>query len=121
GQGIAADEILVSSFYAGYLNDVQDERVDAVVRQEARVGGVRAEAAGGSAAAAGARDTAEEARAKVAKTRAELQKARDERAAAKAAADTEAERQRQLVLQVEAKRADYENRLRALRSESARL
>jgi murein DD-endopeptidase MepM/ murein hydrolase activator NlpD len=114
GQGIAADEILVSSFYAGYLNDVQDERVDAVVRQEARVGRLSDDATAAS-------DTAEEARAKVAKTRADLQKARDERAAAKAAADTEAERQRQLVLQVEAKRADYENRLRALRSESARL
>jgi murein DD-endopeptidase MepM/ murein hydrolase activator NlpD len=114
GQGMVADEILVSSFYAGYLNDVQDQRVDAVERQEARVGRLTDDASAAS-------DKAEDARATVAKTRADLQKARDERAAAKAAADAEAERQRQLVLQVEAKRADYENRLRALRAESARL
>ena len=38
GQAMVADEILVSSFYAGYLDDVQDERVDAVERQESRVG-----------------------------------------------------------------------------------
>jgi murein DD-endopeptidase MepM/ murein hydrolase activator NlpD len=111
---MVADEILVSSFYAGYLNDVQDQRVDAVERQEARVGRLTDDASAAS-------DKAEDARATVAKTRADLQKARDERAAAKAAADAEAERQRQLVLQVEAKRADYENRLRALRAESARL
>ena len=53
--------------------------------------------------------------------RADLQKARDERAAAKAAADAEAERQRQLVAEVEAKRAEYEQRLRSLQAESARL
>jgi murein DD-endopeptidase MepM/ murein hydrolase activator NlpD len=114
GQAMVADEILVSSFYAGYLNDVQDERVDAVERQEARVGQLTDEATVAS-------DKAEQARATVAKTRADLQKARDERAAAKAAADAETERQRQLVQQVEAKRADYQNRLRALRAESARL
>jgi murein DD-endopeptidase MepM/ murein hydrolase activator NlpD len=114
GQAMVADEILVSSFYAGYLNDVQDERVDAVERQEERVGQLTDEATAAS-------DKAEAARATVAKTRADLQKARDERAAAKTAADAETERQHQLVLQVEAKRADYENRLRALRSESARL
>ena len=114
GQGMVADEVLVSNFYAGYLNDVQDERVDAVERQETRVEQLADDATQAS-------DKAEAARAKVAQTRADLQKARDERAAAKAAADAEAERQRQLVLQVEAKRADYENRLRALRSESARL
>ena len=114
GQAMVADEILVSSFYAGYLDDVQDERVDAVERQESRVETLTDDATEAS-------DKAEAARAKVAQTRADLQKARDERAAAKAAADTEAERQRQLVLQVEAKRADYENRLRTLRAESARL
>ncbi len=97
GQAMVADEVLVSGFYAGYLNDVQDQRVDAVERQESRVETLTDDATEAS-------DTAEAARAKVAQTRTDLQKARDERAAAKAAADAEAERQRQLVLQVEAKR-----------------
>ena len=61
GQAMVADEILVSSFYAGYLDDVQDERVDAVERQESRVETLTDDATEAS-------DKAEAARAKVAQT-----------------------------------------------------
>ncbi len=114
GQAVVADEQIMSGFYAGYLNDVQDARVDAVEQQEARVSGLYDEARV-------ANDRAEAARQEVAQRRADLQKARDERAAAKAAADAEAERQRQLVAEVEAKRSEFEQRLRSLQEESARL
>ena len=114
GQAVVADEQIMSGFYAGYLNDVQDARVDAVEQQEARVSGLYDEARV-------ANDQAEAARQEVAQRRADLQKARDERAAAKAAADAEAERQRQLVAEVEAKRSEFEQRLRSLQEESARL
>jgi murein DD-endopeptidase MepM/ murein hydrolase activator NlpD len=114
GQAVVADEELVSGFYAGYLDDVQGERIDAVEQQEARVSNLTAQAVDAS-------DQAEAARQQVAQTRAELQKARDEQAVAKAAADVEVARQQELVAQVEAKRTDYEQRLRSLQSESAQL
>ena len=44
GQAVVADEQIMSGFYAGYLNDVQDARVDAVEQQEARVSGLYDEA-----------------------------------------------------------------------------
>ena len=114
GQAVVADEQLVSGFYAGYLDDVQGERIDAVEQQEARVSDLTAQAVEAS-------DKAEGARQQMAQTRAELQRARDEQAVAKAAADAEVERQQQLVAQVEAKRADYQQRLRSLQAESAQL
>ena len=85
GQGVMADEALVSSFYAGYLNQVQDHRVHQVEVQEARVQQLTDDARRAS-------DSAEAARKEVAQRRADLQKARDESAAAKAAADAEVER-----------------------------
>jgi murein DD-endopeptidase MepM/ murein hydrolase activator NlpD len=57
----------------------------------------------------------------VAKQRTEFQKARDQQATAKAAADAEVGRQRELVAQVEAKRSQYESRLRSLERESRQL
>ena len=114
GQAVVADEQLMSSFYAGYLNDVQDDRVDAVEQQEARV--VRADGRGAGGQRQGRGGPQE-----VAQRRADLQKARDERAAAKAAADAEAERQRQLVPRWRRSGAEYEQRLRSLQAESARL
>jgi murein DD-endopeptidase MepM/ murein hydrolase activator NlpD len=114
GQAVVADEQLVSGFYAGYLDDVQGERIDAVEQQEARVSDLTAQAVEASEKAEGARQ-------QMAQTRAELQRARDEQAVAKAAADAEVERQQQLVAQVEAKRADYQQRLRSLQAESAQL
>jgi murein DD-endopeptidase MepM/ murein hydrolase activator NlpD len=112
GQGVLADEALVSSFYAGYLNQVQDQRVRRVERQEARVEQLTDDARTAS-------DRAEAARNDVAQRRADLQKARDESAAAKAAADAEVEHQHQLVAQVEAQRSDYEAQLASLQRESA--
>jgi murein DD-endopeptidase MepM/ murein hydrolase activator NlpD len=112
GQGVMADEALVSSFYAGYLNQVQDHRVHRVELQEARVKQLTDDARTAS-------DRAEAARKEVAQRRADLQKARDESAAAKAAADAEAEHQRQLVAQVEAQRSEYEAQLASLQRESA--
>jgi murein DD-endopeptidase MepM/ murein hydrolase activator NlpD len=114
GEAVAADVALVAGFYAGYLNDVQEVRVQAVERQEARVDDL-------TGAAQDASSRAKAAQQKVAARRADLQKARDERAAAKAKADVEVEHQRQLVAEVEAKRADYERRLQSLQVESQRL
>jgi murein DD-endopeptidase MepM/ murein hydrolase activator NlpD len=114
GQGVMADEALVSSFYAGYLNQVQDQRVRRVEQQEARVEQLTDDARAAS-------DRAEAARKEVAQRRADLQTARDESAAAKAAADAEAEHQHQLVAQVEAKRVDYEAQLASLQRESAQI
>ena len=71
GRAVVADEQIMSGFYAGYLNDVQDARVDAVEQQEARVSGLYDEARV-------ANDRAEAARQEVAQRRADLQKARDE-------------------------------------------
>ena len=75
GQGVMADEALVSSFYASYLNQVQDQRVHQVEVQEARVQQLTDDSRTAS-------DRAEAARTEVAQRRADLQKARDESAAA---------------------------------------
>jgi murein DD-endopeptidase MepM/ murein hydrolase activator NlpD len=114
GQAIDADQQLVSSFYAGYIDDVQHERVQAVEVAQSRVERLADQASAASA-------KSETARRAVAKQRTELQKARDQQATAKAAADAEVGRQRELVAQVEAKRSQYESRLRSLERESRQL
>jgi murein DD-endopeptidase MepM/ murein hydrolase activator NlpD len=114
GQALSADELLLSGYYATYIDDVERERVQLVEAQERRVTAI-------AKAASDASDRADRARQEVAQERAELQRARDEQAAAKAAADAEVERQRQLVAEVQAKRAAYEARLRDLESESRQL
>jgi murein DD-endopeptidase MepM/ murein hydrolase activator NlpD len=114
GQALTNDELVLSAYYATYIDDVQRQRVEAVERQRERVTKLTEQAAE-------ATERAESARQEVAKQRAALQKARDEQAKAKAAADAEVARQRQLVAQVRARRAEYEAQLRDLQRESRQL
>jgi murein DD-endopeptidase MepM/ murein hydrolase activator NlpD len=114
GQALTNDELVLSAYYATYIDDVQRDRVDAVERQKARVTELTEQASD-------ATERAESARQEVAEQRSALQKARDEQAKAKAAADAEVARQRQLVAQVRAKRAEYEQELRDLERESRQL
>jgi murein DD-endopeptidase MepM/ murein hydrolase activator NlpD len=114
GEALTNDELVLSAYYATYIDDVQRERVDAVERQRTRVTQLTEQAAD-------ATERAESARQEVATQRNALQKARDEQAKAKAAAEAEAARQRQLVAQVRARRAEYEAELRDLQRVSRQL
>jgi murein DD-endopeptidase MepM/ murein hydrolase activator NlpD len=101
-------------FYASYVGDITDTRVEAVESQERHIEDLvaRAEEASGEAATA---------RGEVEAQQAEAQRVRDEARVARQQADAEAAHQAQLVAEVTAQREQYEHEMHALEQESARL
>jgi len=102
---------VLSQFYAGYLDDVQGDRVHDVESEQARISHLRRDAAR-------ADTKAEAARRSVARRRDALVRARDAQAAAKQDADREVTAQRALVAEVRARRVQDEQQLDELAAES---
>jgi murein DD-endopeptidase MepM/ murein hydrolase activator NlpD len=104
----------IAVFYAGYVGDITDDRVQAVEEQQERIEALVDEAHD-------ARDAAGAAQADVAAKREQAQRLRDEARAARQRVEAEAQQQQQLVAEVVAQRGRYEQEMQALSNESALL